>query len=86
MYFLIFNCFTFNKSINKVYNDMKDLSQQLNETETTLNTISKVYQLLRVKLSSIYHEQWIKNLLGLLPSASGVPRVEIDEIDKSKGR
>ena len=57
---MIFNCFTFNKSINKEYNDVKDLSLQLNETGTTLNTISKVYQLLREKLRSIYHEQWKK--------------------------
>lgn len=43
LYFLIFNCFTYNKSINKSYNDVKDLSQHLNESGMILNTISIVY-------------------------------------------
>ena len=79
LYYLTFKCFPFNKSINKAFIDIKDLSSKLNESSTTLNTISKIYQLLRDKIRIKYHNYWSKNLLGVEPSENGVPRVEIDK-------
>ena len=50
----------FNNTINKAYNDAKNLYSQIKESLITKNIISKIYQHLREKLRV---DNWKKNLI-----------------------
>ena len=47
-YFITFECFFINESINKTLIEVKELCKQLNKNSTTKNTINKIYQILRI--------------------------------------
>lgn len=56
LYFITFECFKINKSINKALRDVKDLCSQRNEINSTKNTINKIYQILHNKIRITIHK------------------------------
>lgn len=79
IYFLIFNCFIKNYSTRKASNEMKRFSEFMGQTKPNLNTIIKIFRLLRSAIKKYYHDYWNHNLLGLEPAEGGVASIEIDE-------
>ena len=57
LYFVTFEYFFINKSINKALIEVKELCKQLNKICTTKNTINKIYQILRNKIRLGMHKK-----------------------------
>lgn len=64
IYFLAFNCFIKNYSTRKASNEMKRFSELMDQTRPNLNTIIKIFRLLRTAIKKYYHDYWNHNLLG----------------------
>ena len=79
LYFLLFHCFSEGKSINQSFIECKEFSEKLDITNITIASISKVFNLLRIKIRENMHKEWAKNLLGEAICEKGYAIIEIDE-------
>ena len=79
LYYLTFNCFMKNMSINKSTNQVKEFCKALHIANISNKLIIKLYRILRAKIKRSFHSIWSHNLLALEPAEDGHPSIEIDE-------
>ena len=78
IYVLLYDCFIYNKSVNKSYIDYIEFTKHINCNKISEKNLGKFFQLIRKKIKESMHEFWKNNMLGQSPSIDGVPRIEID--------
>ena len=79
LYYLIYNCFINQYTINRSYNEMEKFTNLMKMQKVSKKLIITIYRKLRKKIKDFYHDIWSNTMLGSEPDDSGKSRIEIDE-------
>ena len=79
LYYLIYNCFLNQYSINKTYNEMLNFTKLLGIVNINMHLIIKVFREVRRAIKVYFHKKWETTKLGMEPAEDGKSRIEIDE-------
>ena len=79
LYFILFENFIYNFSINTVYNNCKEFSRDIGIKFISRNYLGKIYRIIRSKIKEIMHKNWNPNNMGMEPCLDGKSKIEIDE-------
>ena len=64
IYFLLYECYLFNKSINNTYIEYDEFIKHINVKKITEKNISLFFQIIRNKIKQLMHKEWSNNKLG----------------------
>ena len=79
LYYLIYNCFLNQFSINRAYNEMVNFSNILETGTISQHLIIKIFREVRKAIKMFLHKKWDSSKLGMEPAENGKARIEIDE-------
>ena len=79
LYFIIFENFIYNFSINTVYKNCKEFSRDIGIKFISRNYLGKIYMIIRNKIMKKMHKLWNLNNMAVEPCLDGKSKIEIDE-------
>ena len=79
LYFIIFNNFTKNNSVNATFRNCKEFCKDLKLETISRKYIGKIFNIIRHKIMENTHSYWNNNYMGMVPGVDGKSRIEIDE-------
>ena len=79
LYFILFENFIYNFSINTVYNNCKEFSRDIGIKFISRNYLGNIYRMIRGKIRDKKHNFWNSNNMAEVPCLDGKSKIEIDE-------
>ena len=79
IYFIIFNNFTKNNSVNVTFRNCKEFCKDLKLETISRSYIGKIFNIIRYKIMENTYAYWNNNYMGTEPGVDGKARIEIDE-------
>ena len=79
IYFIIIYNFPKNISINSIYKNCQEFSNDLKIEFISKKQISKIMSIIRSKIMEKTYNDWNQNKMGMEPGVDGKSRIEIDE-------
>ena len=79
LYFIIFNNFTKNNSVNSTFRNCKEFCKDLKLETISRKYIGKIFNIIRHKIMENTHSYWNNNYMGMESGVDGKSRIEIDE-------